>query len=239
MIDGKKRDGKTNLALKLLEDAYEEGLIHKIATNIGTKDSRVEKLCYYNDLDEWLQTRGRKGFLLDELGKHLNRVRFMTELSKLIFDVIQLAGHYDCHFIGCCPTEGLVDKLFMDTDILDLKIHKTSKKRARFKNYLTRQNYTLRNIPSTRISYNSKDVAKFELVNPRIDPIKDFDKKPKCCQCADYYLALRSFRKIALIMRCSIQNVGDLLDRHCKHANLTRLKVSTTRVEVVQVNSRK
>lgn len=237
-IDGRRRSGKTNFALLLLEDALSLGLIDKVATNINIKQDGFEQIPYYDDLEEWARTKGMKGYLLDEIGKHLNRVRFMTELSKLIFDVIQLAGHYDLHILGCCPTEGLVDKLFLNTDILDLKIKKRSRQVATIKNYVTFEAYSLTDIEPTSIKYNSKDIAKFELSNPDRDPITDWSKKPRCCQCADLYLVLRSYRKVGDVMRCTFQNVGDMLDRHAKHTGLTRLKVSSLRsVGIAQGNS--
>lgn len=218
--------GKTNFALRVLEQAFNAGLIDKIATNIKTDDERVTQICYMDDLERWLKTDGRKGILLDELGKHLSRVRFMTELSKLLFDAIQLAGHYNAHFIGCTVTAKLIDKLFIDNDILDCRIHKLSWKIAEVRNYVTRRAYTITHIPPTRIPYNSKDVARFDLVNPKLGA-HDFDKLPRTEQCAQLYLLLRSYRKVARIMKCSFQNVGDLLDSYCKKHNLTRLKVSS------------
>lgn len=224
-IDGKKRSGKTNLGLRLLEDAGQEGLIDKMATNINTQKEGIEQICYLDDLNKWLEGKGRKGFLLDELGKHLSRVRFMTELSKTLFDVIQLVGHFDCYFIGCCPTEGLIDKLFLNTDILDCKIHKRGRIKARVINYITGERYTMRDIPATSIPYNSKDIASFGTTNPK-KSLEEFDKLPRCCQCANLYLVLRSYRKVAERMNCTFQNVGQLMDAHIKHQGLTRLKMS-------------
>lgn len=217
-IDGHKRDGKSDFALNVLDTARFEGFIDKIATNITVFDpkAKIQKICYYDGLERWCRSEGRKGYFLDELGKHLNRVRFMSELSKLILDVVQLAGHYDLHLIGAGVSEGLVDKLFTDQDLLDIRIRKTSKQRAKVVNYISRESYDCEDIPRTRINFNSKDIAFFGIKNPKSE-VLDLTQLRRCCQCAYWYLKIRSFRKVAEKMNCSFQNVGDMLDRHNRH----------------------
>lgn len=217
LITGRRGKGKTNLALRLMEDALEKLWVSKVATNIKTIDDRITQTCYMNTLEAWLQgTKGRKGIVLDELGKHLNRMRFMTELSKLILDLIQLVRHYDAYFIGCGVTEDLINKHFLNLDLLDCQIKKLYWKTATVKNFVTYQKYTMRGIPATTIRYDSKDIASFGKTDPKT-PSEAFDSLPKCCKCAMLYLKYRSLRKVGDKMGCSFQNVALLLDTHLKH----------------------
>jgi len=228
IITGGREKGKTNLALRFIEECYERKLVQKAATNIKTFDKRVERIIYYDDFERWGQTEGRKIFVLDELAKHLNRVRFMTELSKLILDAMTLAAHYDCHFICCTVTEALVDKVLLETELLDCWIKKKSKKVATVKNYLSKKVYMIKKIPRTTIRYNRRDIAPFMKTNPR-KKIQEIDSLPQCCKAALLYLKLRSYRKVAREMGCSFQNVQQLLDRHLKHADINQVVFATSK----------
>lgn len=219
---GRRGKGKTNLALRTMEEAYEEKLITKIATNIKTFDDRVVQICYFNDLEKWLQGNGKKGIVLDELGKHLNRMRFMTELSKLILDLIQLVRHYDAYFIGCGVTDELINKHFLNVDLLDCHIKKLSWKTASVKNFVTYQSYILQDIPCTNIKYDSKDIAVFEKSNPRT-PMEAFESLPKCCKVAFLYMKLRSYRKVADRMDITFQDVAYQLDKHLQHMGMKNI----------------
>jgi len=133
-ISGKRDDGKTSLAFLLLESAKDDGLLDKIAGNVRLSgEAEVEYIPYYDRFQDWLKTKGRKGYVLDELGQHLNRMRFMTEKSKLIMDVCQLVRKFNAHLIGIAPSEEFINKLFLNTDILDYRMKKMSRKIAKVK----------------------------------------------------------------------------------------------------------
>jgi len=214
-ISGRRGFGKTDFALKLLEIGLREGLFAKIASNVTTFDDRVEKICYFDRLEIWLRTKGRKAFLLDELGKHLNRMRFMTQKSKLILDTCQLMRKFDAHLIGVAPSKGLVNKLFLDTDILDSHMVKLSLKIVEINNYVTFKGYELFNVPRTTIKFLSKDIAVFELKDATLAKEKWYTL-PQCCRAAKLYLKHRTVRKVGNIMGISHTMVCRLLDKHIR-----------------------
>lgn len=222
-ISGKRDDGKTSFGFLLLESAKKEGLLDKIAGNVRLHaESKVEYIPYYDRLQEWFKTKGRKGFLLDELGQHLNRMRFMTEKSKLIMDTCQLVRKFDAHLIGIAPSEDFINRLFLNTDILDCYIKKLSRKIAKVNNYVTRNSYTLTDIPDTSVPFITKDIAIFELK----DPTKkgNLQELPQSSRAAWLYLQHRSLRKVGRIMDLSHEEIRKLIKKHIADSNF---KVST------------
>ena len=222
-ISGKRDDGKTAFAFLLLESARADGLLDKIASNVRlSRECEVEYIPYYDRFQEWLKTKGKKGYLLDELGKHLNRMRFMTQKSKLIMDVCQLVRKFDAHLIGIAPSEEFINRLFLNTDILDYRMKKMSRKIAKVNNYVTRESYTITDIPNTSVPFITKDIAMFELK----DPTKkgNLQELPRCCQAARLYLEHRSLRKVGRLMDLSHEEIRKLIKKHIGHSEI---KVST------------
>lgn len=222
-ISGKRDDGKTALGFLLLETAKADGLLDKIAGNVRLhSESEVEYIPYYDRLQEWFKTKGKKGYLLDELGKHLNRMRFMTEKSKLIMDTCQLVRKFDAHLIGIAPSDDFINRLFLNTDILDYRMKKLSRKIAQVNNYVTRETYTITDIPNTNIPFITKDIAMFELK----DPTKkgNLEELPQCCRASWLYLEHRSLRKVGNIMNLSHEEIRKLIKKHIQHSEI---KVST------------
>jgi len=222
-ISGKRDDGKTSFAFLLLETALHDGILDKIAGNVRLKrECEVQYIPYYDRFQEWLKTKGKKGFVLDELGKHLNRMRFMTEKSKLIMDVCQLVRKFDAHLIGIAPSEEFINRLFLNTDILDYRMKKMSRKIAKVNNYVTRETYTITHIPDTSIPFITKDIAMFELN----DPAKkgNLEELPLCCRASWLYLEHRSLRKVGRLMELSHEEIRKLIKKHIAHSEI---KVST------------
>lgn len=162
-ISGAKEKGKTNLALLLAEIAYRFGYRKEIATNIWTESYFVKQITNFPDLKEWLGRGGKKIYILDEAGKHIKKMRFMTDQNQQMMDLIQLIRHYDAGLIGCAPSESFIDNQFLNTDILDAKIRKITQKYAKVHDYLQNTMYILKQIPTTSIKYNSKDIATFNM----------------------------------------------------------------------------
>lgn len=139
------------------------GYRKEIATNIWTESYYVKQITTLPDLKQWLETSGKKVYVLDELGKIAKKMRFMSDQNTQIMDVAQLIRHYDAILIGCAPSETFVDSQFLNTDILDAKIRKITQKQAKVYDYLSSTTYFLNNIPQTSIKYNSKDIATFSM----------------------------------------------------------------------------
>lgn len=213
---GAKEKGKTDLSLFLGEYSFYMGYRTKIATNITAKavDYSIRQIIYFDDLKKWLKGYGRKLFILDEAGKHLRKLRFMTEKNILIMDTIQLIRHYDAGFIGVAPSESFIDNNFLNTDICDAKIRKLSKKKAKVFDYLHRDSYFLEDIPPTSILFNSKDIAVFKLKKP-----VNYNEMQECCRVAKMYeegVSATDIGKTFTPMRQRTQ-VMRLLRKHLKH----------------------
>lgn len=191
-IGGPKDKGKTNLSLLLAEVCYLAGFRKRITTNIKVESYMFEnQITDYETLDAWLKTKGRKLFILDEAGKHIKRARHMSSKNVNIMDTLQLIRHYDAGFIGIAPSERFIDSKFLDTDILDVRIKKLTRKRAKIDNYLLNESYFLNEIPPTSLRYDSKDIATFTL--KKVIPL---DKLPLCCRVAQVYALEGSYQRV-------------------------------------------
>jgi hypothetical protein len=214
-ICGAKEKGKTNFALFLSEYSYDKGYKNKIATNIWTENYRIAKqITCYPDLQEWLKEKGDKLFTMDELGKHLRKMGFMTKKSQLIMDAIQLIWHFDAGFIGCAPSESFIDNNFLNTDILDAKIRKINQTTALVFDYLRNDTYFLHDIPVTSIKYNRKDIATFTMKREiNVETLR------LCCKVAYYYGQSKSYDYVKLNVKevTHDEQVRRLLAEHCQH----------------------
>lgn len=222
-ISGKRDAGKTDFAFLLLETAKQEGLLDEIAGNVRLhRESEVQYIPYFDRFQDWLKTSGKKGFILDELGKHLNRMRFMTQMSKLIMDTCQLVRKFDAHLIGIAPNADFINRLFLNTDILDCLMVKLSRKIVKVSNRITQDTYIIDDIPRTRVPFITKDIAMFELH----DPTKkgNLEELPQCCRASWLYLEHRSLRKVGNIMNLSHEEIRKLIKKHILHS---KIKMST------------
>ena len=182
-VSGGKEYGKTNLSMLLTEVCFYAGLRKHFATNIHVESYFIKQIDNLPDLKEYLEkTKGKKTFIMDELGKILKRLGFATKKNKELMDILQLIRHYDCGFIGNAPSSRFVDSNFMDSDILDAHIKKISKSTAKVTDRLHRCTYFINDLPKTSILHNSKDVAIFNM-EKRID----LSALKECCQAARHY----------------------------------------------------
>lgn len=218
-IGGRRGFGKTSMALKLGEFALQDKLINKLGGNIRTytPDPRLEYIPYYDTLVNWLQTKGKKIYILDELGKNLNRMEFMTKTAKKILDICQLARKYDAHIIGIAPSARSVNKMYTDSDILDCKMIKLAIRIAKVSNRLTWSAYTMTAIRDTTIPFISKDIAIFEMESPKEK--QTLEGMPLCCKTFILFGKHRSTRKVGRILKVSHTTVRHLLDKHLGHLN--------------------
>jgi hypothetical protein len=216
-IDGRKKSGKTDFALKLAEYCYEHDLRKHVATNIKTESYMIEKqVSDLPTLKEWLLTKGKKTYVLDEAGKSLGRKRFMTNLSNEIMSIIQLIRHYDALLIGIAPSAAFVDSTFFNTDILDARIHKKNQQTARLKDILHRKSITLSNIQRTSIKFDSKDVADFTLQKKfRLEDLKD------CCKVAQIYGETKSYKAVTEKLGLKPEQIKRLIIAHMRHTVVT------------------
>jgi adenylate kinase family enzyme len=213
-IEGPKGSGKTNLAMLLAEICYNYKLRDIIATNIHTESYFIKKIDNFPDLEVWLKNvHGKKLYILDEAGKHIKKLRFMTEQNTRFMDLIQLIRHYDAGMIGIAPSSWFIDSSFMNTDILDARIRKLGLKTARVYDYYSNVHYFLNDLPKSSIIHNPKDDALFSM-----------ERKPSlfemklCCQIAKLYANGSSLRNIGQQYKMETEEVKRELRKHLKHS---------------------
>lgn len=187
-ISGGKEHGKTNTAMLIAEVCFYAKLRKELATNIGTQCYYMKQITNFPDLKEWLEnTKGKKLFIMDELGKIMQRMGFATKKNRGLLDVLQLIRHYDAGFIGIAPSPKFVDSNFLNTDLLDAHIRKIGKTVAKVNDRLHGTSYFINDLPRTSINHNGKDIAKFDMIKE----IEDKDLKD-CCKAAKYYYQTKS-----------------------------------------------
>ena len=220
-ISGKRDSGKTDLALLLMERGKKEGLFGEIASNVTTRnDSSITYICYMDRLKEWLRLPGKKAFFLDELGKHLYKMRFMSTMSRTILEICQLVRKYDAHFIGAAPSADFVNKLFFNTDILDYLLKKLSRRKAVMTSYVDDFSLLLEDIPRTKVKFLTKDIAIWEMNDPKKDQ-EEFEGMSREEKAEKLYLIHKDLRTPAKILGVSHQTIANWIDkRNSKYKNL-------------------
>lgn len=191
-IEGAKEKGKTDFALLLAEWCYTFGYKTRITSNIKAEGYMIEnQITDKQTLETWLNEKGQKLFVFDELGKHLKRNRFMSSKNVEILDLCQLIRHYDAGLIGIAPSSIFIDSKFLNTDVLDAKVKKFTKKTAKINNYLSKETYFLNDVPRTSIKFDSKDIAMFT-EKPKVE----LDKLPLCCRVALVYAMEGTYKRV-------------------------------------------
>jgi len=215
-ISGGKEHGKTNTAMLIAEICFHAKIRPHIATNIGTESYFVKQITNYPDLKEWLEReRGKKLFIMDELGKIMQRMGFATKTNRGLLDILQLIRHYDAGFIGIAPSTKFVDSNFLNSDLLDAHIKKIGKTVAKIKDILHGCSYFFNEIPKTSIKHNGKDIAIFNM-NKQID----VEALPACCKAAKYFGQTKNLRATGKFWDPPIEatQVKRLLLQHCTHS---------------------
>lgn len=227
-IEGPKGSGKTNLAMLLAEVCYNYKLRDLIATNIHTESYFINKIDNFPDLEAWLKgVHGKKLYILDEAGKHIKKLRFMTEQNTKFMDLIQLIRHYDTGMIGIAPSSYFIDSSFMNTDILDARIKKLGLKTARVFDYYNNIHYFLNDLPKASIIHNPKDDALFSMERKT-----SFFGMERCCQIAKLYAKGNSLRSIGQQYGMRAEEVKRELRKHLKHSEY---HMSQSNQEVKQI----
>jgi hypothetical protein len=188
-ISGGKEHGKTNSAMLMAEICYYAKLRKHFATNIGVESYFIEKINNKPDLEVWLeQSKGKKLFIMDELGKIMRKMGFASKKNQALLDILQLIRHYDCGFIGIAPSPRFVDSNFLNSDLLDAHIRKISKTVAKINDHYHGYSYFINDLPKTSIIHNGKDIATFSM-----EKRKDIEGLPDCCKAAVYYAKTKNY----------------------------------------------
>jgi len=212
-ISGKRGSGKTDFGLLLLQNGKEKGLFDKIGCNVTTyNDSTIDYLCYFDRFEDWLKLPGKKAFLLDEMGKHLYKMSFMSTMARMILGVCQLVRKFDAHLIGVAPSADFVNKMFFNTDILDSHMVKLSLRTCVIQNYATQRSYMIKSIPRTKVNFLTKDIARFELKDPERGK-ENLDAMLPEEKALLLYAKHHNMRKTATVMGVSPMQVSRLLKK--------------------------
>lgn len=213
-IQGRRDQGKTDFSLWLAQRCYEKGYRLHIATNIKTESYMVEdQITNVPDLNTWLQGSGKKLFILDEAGKHLRRMGFMSKKNQAIMDAVQLIRHFDGGLICIAPAQRFIDSGLLDTDVIDFIIKKVSRQYAKAFLMGSRRFIKLINVPGTSIKFNSKDIAEFTL-----EKKVNFQGLPLCCQVAALYAEHGSYDIVKQRLKLQDEQVRRKLREHCAHS---------------------
>jgi hypothetical protein len=216
-IEGKKGSGKTNFALLLMEICKAYRYREFFATNIKCQSYYVDQIINFPDLEAWLKTKhGKKAFILDESGKHVAKMSFMSTQNKSFMNMLQLIRHYDCGFIGIAPSVKRVDSGFLNTDILDAKVKKISLTACKVVDYYNSECYFLNDLPKTSISHSSKDFALFSM-----EKELDLNTLQDCCKAAYWYTKNGSYALTGNYFSPSkrAEQIKRLILQHIKHSS--------------------
>jgi len=215
-ISGKKGSGKTNLSMLLMEVCHAYKLRTNFATNIHTESYFVKQITNYPDLKQWLeQDQGKKLYVLDEAGKHIKKLRFMSDQNTKFFELLQLIRHYDAGFIGIAPSEKFIDSNFLNTDILDAHIRKLSLTVAKVHDSNINESYFLNDLPKSSIIHKSKDIADFTMEKKQA-----LTELPLCCQLAHLYVSTPNMKDIGKAYGLEAQEVKREIIKHIRHTTV-------------------
>ena len=175
LITGKPDSGKTDFALWLAQKGLDWNFIDLCASNIPSKDNRFVQLTSLRSLERWLSLfkQKRKMFILDEADKCMTNLDVVSRLSKqfrvpMAFQIRK----FHAKLILIYHRLRDVPELYLDKNVTIAFIHKASKKIAYVKSDLLfpligRPNLKIKQVPRTKISFNTYGVGNFTLENAK------------------------------------------------------------------------
>ena len=181
---------------------------------------------YYDTLEDRLTEKIPIGFMLDELGINLYKMSFMSKTAKMILKVCQLTRKYRCHLIGIAPSARFVNKLFLNSDLLDCFVRKYGKTGCLAKNILINKSKPIHGIPRTSIPFDSDYVSMFKMNDPQRGK-KILKTLPDSQRATLIYSKVHTTRKGAQIMGCSHTHFQKLLKIEQAKYGLATLEVET------------
>jgi hypothetical protein len=206
-----------------MEICHAFGYRKHFATNIKCENYFIQNITNYPDLESWLKKKhGKKMYILDESGKHIAKMGFMSTQNRQFMDMLQMIRHYDCGFVGIAPSEKRIDSGFLNTDILDANIKKISRTTAKVTDYLNVDCYFLNDLPKTSILHSSKDMATFTMKKQvNVEAMGD------CCKAAYWYAKCKKFALVGKYFNppLSTEQVKRLVLKHLEHAGTSETPI--------------
>jgi len=164
-IFGRRETGKTDMAFLICEILFDAGVIEHFATNTRIYHSRfpIERITSLEELERWSEeTKGRKLFVFDEMGKAMSRRRPMASINLNIIDKLQVLRKHKLSIIGIAPADKYVDSISLGSDVLDAIFEKPNYKNpkvALYQDLLDESWQTIVDIPATSVDFDEWDVA--------------------------------------------------------------------------------
>jgi hypothetical protein len=167
LIAGEWKTGKTDFALLIAERLLELGIVRKVASNIETKDSRIDFISSLEKLRYWLHMdRLRKLYILDEAGVHFPRRTPMKEKNVQALQLMPEISKAHAKLIIVTQDPDTIDSQFLNPVFLKGLFVKDSLKNGRLISDLFPEVIKLGDIPPTSIKFDPYRIAPFTLSEP-------------------------------------------------------------------------
>lgn len=168
-IFGRRGTGKTDFSLLLAEILVDLDLVRYVSTNVKIYRAPfpIQRIDNLEDLIFWGKTlKGRKLFILDEAGRSMPRRSPMSKLNVAIICELQIIRKYKMSMELVTPDPKYLDNNALGSDILDGVFKKPGfrvSKTVLYQDLLQMFELTVRNLPRTRIKFDTWDSAHFTL----------------------------------------------------------------------------
>ena len=164
LVVGDWKTGKTDFALLIAERLLELGIVKKVASNIETKDPRIEFVSSLEKLKHWLyMDKMRKLYILDEAGVHIPRRTPMKEKNVKAIQLLPEISKAHAKLIIVTQDPDGIDSQFLNPVWLKAMFVKDSLKNARLISDFFETTIILRDIPPTTIKFDPYAIAPFTL----------------------------------------------------------------------------
>jgi len=169
MVFGRRGTGKTDFSLLIAEILHEMGMTRHFATNIKIYGSpfEIEFIDNLEDLRYWCQSRrGKKLFILDEVGKSFPRRTPMAKLNVEMIKQLQTMRKYKLSILFNTIDPRYADGAFMGATLLDGVFTKPGHKMSKnvlYDDLLEDFHLEFYGIPRTSVKFDTWDSADFSL----------------------------------------------------------------------------
>lgn len=145
------------------------------ATNIVVKgDPDIEYITNLEDLKSWAENRkGKKMFILDELGKSISRRRPMSAINIDFINELQTLRKFKLSLILIAPADKYVDSASLGSDVLDAVMDKPifdNPKYGVFYDLMKGERIEYSDLPRTSLKFDTWDIAPFKKDAPTRTP---------------------------------------------------------------------
>lgn len=158
-IQGLMGRGKTDFALAVAEHAVHHGIVDVVITNIKlkVKYKRIKYFYKISQLNELVETKGRKLVIIDEAGIGIDSRRATSRINVFFKKTSRLIRKKRGHLMIISQKERDIDIAL--NDLVSTGIHKVSKTIALVQFATSRKQFKITDVKRTKIKFNTNDVA--------------------------------------------------------------------------------